>query len=79
VPGLVAVPLGAAGEVHDDLRARHGGLDAVAGGQVAGHVLDAVHVVVTTAAEHPDVAPGVDEARDDEPSQGAGTAGDQDG
>ena len=41
VPGLDLVALGAAGAVHDDLGALDRGVDPLAGGQVAGHVLDA--------------------------------------
>jgi hypothetical protein len=50
VPGLVLVALAAAGAVDDDLGARHRGVDAVAGGEVTGHELDAGVAVAAAAA-----------------------------
>jgi hypothetical protein len=54
-------------------------LDPVALGQVTGHVRDAVRGLVGASAEHPDVAPGVSQQRDDEAAKRTGAASDQDG
>jgi hypothetical protein len=77
--GLVLVALAAAGEVHDDLGSLHGGLDPLAGGEVAADVLDAVRGLAGAPAEHADLAAGVAQARDDEPAERARAAGDEDG
>jgi hypothetical protein len=79
VPGLDLVALAGAGAVDDDPGAGHGGVDPLAGGQVAGDHLDALAELTPSAAEHADLAAGRPQSRDDQPPQGAGAAGDQDG
>jgi hypothetical protein len=74
---LVA-PAGA-GAVHDDPGPPRGGVDPLAGGQVAGRELDPVLVLVAAPAEHQDPPPGVPQPRHDQPAQGARAAGDQHG
>jgi hypothetical protein len=77
VPCLDLVAFGAAGEVHDDLGVRHRGIDPLAGGQVAGHELEPLHALAPAPAEHPDLAAGVPQPRDDLAAECARTAGDK--
>ena len=79
VAGLDLVAFGAAGQMHDHLGPRHRGVDALAGGQVTGQLLDARAALAAVAAEHPDLAAGRPQPRDDLAAQGAGDAGDQNG
>jgi hypothetical protein len=65
--------------VDDDLGALHRGVDPFAAGQVAGHQLDTRLRRTGAAAEDPDIVAGVQQPRDDQPPQGAGAAGDQNG
>src|SRR5262249_42083770 len=77
VPCLDLVAFAAAGEVHDDLGARHRGADPLAAAQVAGHELEPLRALATAPAEHPDRAAGVPQPRDDPAAERARTAGDQ--
>src|SRR5918993_1202874 len=52
--------------------------DSLAGGQIAGHVLDAVPGLVAVPTEYPHVRVGVPQAPDDVASERTGAAGDQD-
>jgi hypothetical protein len=65
--------------VHDGQGPVHRGVDAFAGGQVPGDELDAVGDLLAAPAEHPHVATGVEQPRDDEPPERAGATGDQNG
>ena len=64
--------------MHDDLGAVDGGVDALAGGQVAGDVRDAVLGRALAAREDPDGAPGVAQARHDEAAERPCSSGDED-
>jgi hypothetical protein len=71
---LDLVAVGAARQLQDDLGSRHGGLDPLAGGQVAGHQLDALPAQVAASrapvsgpAEDADAVAGVPQPRDDLP------------
>jgi hypothetical protein len=79
VRGRAVVALGAARQVQDDLGAGHGALDALAGEQVGGHVLDAGGGLARVPAEHAHVAPGGAQQRHHEAAQRSGAAGDQQG
>jgi hypothetical protein len=79
VPGLVLVALGAARAVHDRADPVHRGVDALTGGQIAGHELDAVRGVVAAPTQHPHVTAGIPQQRHDEASQRARATGEQDG
>jgi hypothetical protein len=80
VQSLLLVALGAARAVHDDLGPLHRGFDALAGGQITCHELDALAGLMAMPAEHSYLAAaGVAQPRDDEAAQGPGAAGDQDG
>jgi hypothetical protein len=57
----------------------HRGVDPLAGGQVTGHQLDAIPGLAAVAAEHPDLAAGVPQPRDDLAAECSGAAGDQHG
>jgi hypothetical protein len=57
----------------------HRGLDTLACGQVAGQELHRVPGRMVVPAEHPDVADGVPQAREDVSPERACSAGDQDG
>ncbi len=74
---LDLVALYARRAVHDDLGALDRGFDTLARGQVTGHELDPLPALAAAPAEHPDVAPGIPQSRDDMPSQAASAAGDQ--
>ena len=82
---LSSSPLALPAQMHDDLGSLHRGVDPLARGQVTGHELDPspsswlASALAAAPAEHPDVAPGVPQPRDDQPPQGARAAGDQDG
>jgi hypothetical protein len=65
--------------VHDGLDPVHRGFDPLAGGQVAGHELDAFLCLVAAPGEHPHVATGVPQTPDDMATERAGAAGNQDG
>src|SRR3954470_22634754 len=74
---LVLVAFVAACEVDDQLGPVDRGFDPLAGGQVADHVLDSLFGLMTVPAEHPYLAAGVPQQRNDEAPEGARAAGDQ--
>src|ERR671916_497234 len=69
VPGLVLITLGAAREVHDRPDPVHRRFDPLTGGQITGHVLDAVLCLTAAPAEHPYLATGLPQEPDDESSE----------
>lgn len=81
VPGVVLVALGAARAVHDRRDPVDCGLDPLAGGQIAGHELDAVPGLVAAPTEHPqdhdagDVGADVLAQAADDDTESRGTAG----
>ena len=72
--GLVAVALGGPGAVHDDLDPDQGGVDPLSGVEVTGHEPGAF---LGVAAQDAHLVAGVPQERDDEPSERASSAGDQ--
>src|SRR3954453_12274625 len=76
---LVLVAFVAACEVDDQLGPVDRRFDPLAGGQVADHVLDfdSLFGLMTVSAEHPYLAAGVPQPRNDEAPEGARAAGDQ--
>ena len=65
VPGLVLVALGAAGAVHDGLDPGDGGVDPLAGGQIAANELDAVSGLVAAPLSTRTLPPALAQERHD--------------
>jgi hypothetical protein len=78
VPGLVLVAVAASRAVHDDLGAVHRRFDSLAGGQVTGHVLDALPGLTAAPAEHPYLAAGLLQPAHDGAAERTRAASDQD-
>ena len=78
VAGLHVVALLAAGAIDDRVDALDGGLDPLAGRQVAGGHLDAGQRRARVPAEDSNVPACGTEAVDDEPAERASAAGDED-
>ncbi len=77
-PRLVAVTFLAARAVHDDLGPGHRGVDPLARIQVTGHEFDTLGRFAVAPAEHPHLAAGVSQTRDDQTPKRPGAAGYQD-